>query len=297
MTQAVETAMAASSNRIHTFFVLKEPAQPDRVVVWDTQEISLGRAPENDISVEHVEISRKHAHFVRTGKSYVVQNLNTSNGTLVNGEPVTTRALETRDVIHIAEIELTFVQSAKDPVALGVKVDYASQLKAFSGPSVSAADAESTMLGLVDELPGDDDDDFEVKPAGEFAYDLHSMESGPDDAPAARDLDLELEGFGLEDLDIPEEAPAKPAPQAAAKPTQQAAAEPAPQAAAKPAPQAASKPQVWTLDEAAKESGTLSLQLEILGLKGELRQALLGLMGKVIELPAMKIRIKSDDLG
>ena len=264
--------MAAGSNRIHTFFVVKEPAQPDRIVVWDTQEISLGRAAENDISVDHAEISRKHAHFVRTGKSYAVQNLNTSNGTLVNGEPVTTRTLETRDVIRIAELELTFVQSAKDPVALGVKVDYASQLKGFPGPSVSADDAEATMLGLVDTLPGDDDD-FEVKPAGEFAYDLHGMGDDLGEAPAPRDLDPELEDFGLDDLDIPEEAPAKPAPQTAAK------------------------PQVWTLDEAAKESGTLSLQLEILGLKGELRQALLGLMGKVIDLPAMKIRIKTDDLG
>jgi hypothetical protein len=272
--------MAAGSNRIHTFFVLKEPGQPDRIVVWDTQEISLGRAAENDISVEHAEISRRHAHFVRTDKSYVVQNLNTSNGTLVNGEPVTTRALETRDVVCVAELELTFVQSAKDPVALGVKVDYASQLKGFPGPSVSADDADATMLGLVDTLPGDDDD-FEVKPAGEFAYDLHGMEDGLDEASAPRDLDVELEGFGLEDLDIPEEAAAKPAPQTAAK----------------PAPQTSAKPQVWTLDDAVDESATLSLQLEILGLKGELRQALLGLMGKVIELPSMKIRIKSDDLG
>jgi len=288
--------MAASSNRIHTFFVLKEPGQPDRIVVWDTQEISLGRSAENDISVDHAEISRKHAHFVRTGKSYVVQNLNTSNGTLVNGEPVTTQALETRDVICVAELELTFVQSAKDPVALGVKVDYASQLKGFPGPSVSAGDAEATMLGLVDTLPGDDDD-FEVKPAGEFAYDLHEMDGAPDGVPAPRDLDLELEGFGLEDLDISAEAPEKPAPQTPAKPEPPAPASAAPPAPAKPAPQTAAKPQVWTLDEAAKESGALSLQLEILGLKGELRRTLEGLMGKVIELPAMKIRIKSDDLG
>jgi len=264
--------MAASSNRVHTFFVVKQPGQPDRIVVWDTQEISLGRAAENDISVEHAEISRRHALFVRTGKSYVVQNLNTSNGTLVNGEPITTQALETRDVIRIAELELTFVQSTKDPRALGVKVEYASQFKSFPGPSVSADDAEATMLGLVDELPGDDDD-FEVKPAGEFAYDLHGMKGGTAAAPAPRNLDLELEGFGLEDLDIPGEAPAQPAPKAAAK------------------------QQVWTLDEAGKDSGTLSLHLEISGLKGELRQSLLGLLGKVIELPAMKIRIKSDDLG
>jgi hypothetical protein len=296
--------MPAGSNRIHTFFLVKQPAQPDRIVVWDTQEISLGRAAENDISVDHAEISRRHAHFVRTGRSYVVRNLNASNGTLVNGENIATRTLETRDVIQIAELELTFIQSAKDPVALGVKVDYASQLKGFPGPSISAGDAESTMLGLVD-TPPDDDEDFEVKPAGEFAYDLHRMDQGPDEAPAPRDLDLELDGFGLDDLDIPGEAPAKPAPQTvpkpapqtAAKPAPQAAAKPAPQAAAKPAPQAAAKPQVWTLDDAAGEPATLSLQLEILGLKGELRQALLGLLGKVIELPAMKIRIKTDDLG
>jgi hypothetical protein len=266
--------MAAGSNRIHTFFVVKDPSQPDRIVVWDTQEISLGRTSENDISLDHAEISRKHALFVRTGESYVVQNLNTSNGTLVNGEPVTTRALETRDVIRVSELELVFIQSAKDPVALGVKVDYASQLKGFSGPSISAGDGEATMLGLVDTL-SDDDDDFEVKPAGEFAYDLHGMDNDLDGAPAPRDLDLELKGFGLDDLDISEQVPASPASQTPAKPA----------------------PQAWTIDDAAKESATLLLQLEIAGLKGELRQALLGLMGKVIELPAMKIRIKGDDLG
>jgi hypothetical protein len=271
--------MAAGSNRIHTFLLVKEPSKPDRIVVWDTQEISLGRTAENDISLDHAEISRKHAHFTRTGKSYVVQNLNASNGTLVNGEPVTTRALETRDVIRIADLDLIFVQSAKDPVALGVKVDYASQLKEFPGPSAFAGDGEATMLGLVDTFS--DDDDFEVKPAGEFAYDLHGMGEGLDEAPAPRDLDLELEGFGLDDLEVSEEAPASPAPRTPAK----------------PAPRAAAKPHVWTLDEAAKESETLSLQLEILGLQGELRQALLGLMGKVIELPAMKIRIKGDDIG
>jgi hypothetical protein len=230
------------------------------------------RAAENDIAVDDAEISRKHAHFVRTGKSYVVQNLNTSNGTIVNGEPITTKTLENRDVIRIAELELTFVQSAKDPRALGVKVEYASQLKGFPGPSVSSEDAEATMLGLVDSLP-DDDEDFEVKPAGEFAYDLHGMEAGSGKAPAPRDLDRELEGFGLEDLDIPEEEPAKPAPRRAAK------------------------PQVWTLEDGANKSATLSLQLEILGLTAELRRALEGLMGKVIELPTLKIRIKSDDLG
>jgi predicted component of type VI protein secretion system len=286
--------MAADSNRIHTFFLLKEPGRPDRIVVWDTQEISLGRSQENDIAIDHAEISRKHVQFARTGKSYVAQNLNTSNGTLVNGEPVTTHTLQPRDVIRVAEIELTFYQSTKDPVALGKKVDYASQLKSFPGPSVAAGDAEATMLGLADTLSGSDED-FEVKPAGEFAYDLHGMDDGPGDASAPRDLDLELDGFGLDDLDVPGEAP----PQAA-QPVPPPAAEPSP-------PPAKAEPDVWELEDVAapdvaespvaKAPATLSLQLEIQGLEGELRQVLQGLMGKIIELPALKIRIKNDDLG
>jgi predicted component of type VI protein secretion system len=285
--------MATESSRIHTFFVMKEAGKPERILVWDTQEISLGRSSENDIAIDHAEISRKHVQFVRTDKSYVVQNLNTSNGTLVNETPVTTRPLESGDVIRVAELELCFYQSAKDPVSLGKKVDYASQFKEFAGPSISAADAEATMLGLIDDLPGSDED-FEVKPASDFAYDLHQMESGSVDVSAPRDLDLELEGFGLDDLDIPDGVltpPSAPAPDPAPDPVS------APAPATAPAPRATAADEAWDLDEVAEPPAALSLQLEIDGLQGELRRVLQGLVGKVVELPAMKIRIKGGDLG
>jgi len=268
--------MAAASNRIHTFFVLKQPGQPDRIVVWDTQEISLGRSPENDIAIDDVEISRRHVHFVRTGKSCEVQNLNTSNGTLVNGQPVATHALQARDAIRIAALELTFYQSAKDPVALGMPISYASELKQFTGPSMGSGEAEATMLGLLDSFP-ESDDGFEVQHSSDF--DLQGMDPGPAGAPTARDLDLELDGFGLGDFDIPDEVlpPPQPAPPAAAA--------------------SQSQTEVWDLEGVAKQPATLSLQLEIQGLPDELRRSLQDWIGKAIELPALKIRIKDDDLG
>lgn len=256
------------SNRIHTFLLMKQPDQPDRIIAWDTQEITLGRAPENDISVDHAEISRRHAQFVCTGKSYVLQNLNTSNGTLVNGQVVTTHTLKSRDLIQIAEVEITFYQSPKDPVTLGIKVDYASQLKGFPVGGASGGDAEATMLGLVDPI-GSPDEDFQVRSAGDFAYDLHDMESAPVQAPASRDLDAELADFGLDDLDISKPAPAAEAGNAA------------------PAPR----------PKAAAPAGTLSLHLEIQGLEGGLRQALQGLLGKSIALPPLTIKLVDDDLG
>lgn len=39
----------------HTYFVIKEPGEPDQVLVWDTRTLSIGRSPENDLVVEDEE--------------------------------------------------------------------------------------------------------------------------------------------------------------------------------------------------------------------------------------------------
>lgn len=261
--------MAEASKRIHTFLVLKAPGAPDRLIVWDTQEITLGRSEENDLALDYGEISRRHAYFMRDGGSYAVQNLNTSNGTLVNGQEIKTRTLQSRDLIQVAEVEISFYQSHKDPVSLGMKVEFASQLKEFAGPAVSGDNAEATMLGLLEPV-GDSDEDFQVRSAGDFAYDLHDMGNELDRAPVTRDLDDEIGDFGLDDLDISNTPPESEAPVQAK------------------APQSGG---------AASASGTLSLTLEIQGLEGDLRRVLKSVMGKTLSLPSLKIRIKGDDLG
>jgi hypothetical protein len=267
--------MAAASNRIYTFFLMKEPGRPDRIVVWDTQEITFGRASDNDLCVDHAEVSRHHAQFVRSGKSYAVQNLNMSNGTLVNGEEVKTQVLKSRDAVKIADVEFTFFQTTKDPVSSGIKVEYASQFKEFGGPSVSGGDAEATMLGLVDTVSGSDDD-FEIRPAGDFTFDLNQKSSEPVEPRPPRDLDAELDDFGLDDLDISDMSSPPAAPSA---------------------PRAQAAPEATKPTAAPSAAGTLSLNLEIQGLTGELRQTLAALLGKTVSLPPLKIRIKSDDLG
>jgi hypothetical protein len=134
------------------------------------------------------------------------------------------------------------------------------------------------------------------------------MDEVPGESPAPRDLDLELDGFGLDDLDIPDEVPpppvestphaaAKPAPEAPASPEAGAAATPEPRASATPKPRAPAISEVWELKDVANPPAALLLQLVIEGLQGELHRALQGLIGKTVELPAMKIRIKGDDLG
>ena len=62
-------------------------------------------------------------------------------------------------------------------------------------------------------------------------------------------------------------------------------------AAARPAPAA------WSLDDGAPEAGTLSFTVELEGLSAEQRQVVQGLLGKVLVLPQLRLRLKSDDLG
>src|SRR6185436_18611342 len=108
------------------------------------------------------------------------------------------------------------------------------------------------------------------------------------------DADFE---FGSTATQAPPARAAKPAPRPAP-----AAKAPAPAPARKPAPPARPASQdVWELDEApapAKPAaGPLALTLEIDGLTGDVRRAVEALVGKVIELPSLRVRIKGRDLA
>ena len=57
---------------------------------FDLQEetVYIGRAPENDIQIEDKYISRKHLRLQKRGNKYVIRDLNTKNGTFVNGKQI-----------------------------------------------------------------------------------------------------------------------------------------------------------------------------------------------------------------
>ena len=223
--------------QLRTLLGFKEPDKPGRIVVWDTEEISLGRAPENDVVVEDSDASRKHALFRRTVGGHQVQDLGTANGTQVNGSPlVEAHVLSNKDVVKVGDVQITFIQTRKDPASLGLDVGFASQLKGFASGAVS--DPGATTLGLADLASGS----FEVGAVGDFGL----APDGSAVPPVTRDLDLEFND---------------------------------------PVP-GGSKP-------SSVSAGTLSLHLELEGLTPDLRRILEGLVGKVIELPALRIRIKS----
>jgi len=265
---------ATGAPRAHAIFKVKAGGRT-RLIVFDTQDLTLGRAPENDLSFDEPEMSRRHAVFKRSREGCVVEDMGTSNGTGVNGQSVGRAVLKHGDVVRVGEVEISYAETTRSPSSLGSAVEYASQLKAFGTPMARVrGDGDATILGLVDPVGGTEDEDFEVLPAGDFDFGL--QESSPA-GRATRDLDPEVENLDLnpvDDFSFGEEAP--------------------PPAPARTAPSA-----VWELEEAParSESGRIALTLEIDGLEGELRRWIEGLAGKVLELPNLRLRIKSRDLG
>ena len=72
------------------------------------QEITVGRVADNKIQVEHASISGHHAILKLDGQDYVIKDLDSTNGTRVNGEKVTEQKLRRNDVVRLGNIELLY---------------------------------------------------------------------------------------------------------------------------------------------------------------------------------------------
>jgi hypothetical protein len=69
---------------------------------------TIGRLPACDVVVDDPGASRQHARVRRTEAGYVLTDLGSTNGTLVNGEPVREHLLVDGDRITIGETVLEF---------------------------------------------------------------------------------------------------------------------------------------------------------------------------------------------
>jgi len=70
--------------------------------------VTIGRAPSNQIVVDHPSISAHHALLLRTGASYWLKDLNSTNGTWINGDCVTDVELKDGDTIRFGSVSAIF---------------------------------------------------------------------------------------------------------------------------------------------------------------------------------------------
>lgn len=73
------------------------------------ERTNIGRRPHNDVVIEDVIISADHAAINMSFGEPVLEDLNSTNGTLVNGQPIKKHFLRNQDVIELAEYRFQFL--------------------------------------------------------------------------------------------------------------------------------------------------------------------------------------------
>ncbi len=70
--------------------------------------ITLGRSPENMIQIDDSSVSGRHARFDLVGDDYHLKDLESTNGTRVNGQPIQSILLRAGDRIRFGKVEACF---------------------------------------------------------------------------------------------------------------------------------------------------------------------------------------------
>lgn len=83
--------------------------------------ITIGRGSQNDIVLEDLAISGHHAAIVSTENDSYLEDLNSTNGTQVNGQPVRKHFLQDEDVIGLARYRIRYLQDLQVDPELGVE--------------------------------------------------------------------------------------------------------------------------------------------------------------------------------
>ncbi len=85
----------------------------DGVVIKEVQltkdRTTLGRRPYNDIVIDNLAVSGEHAVMQMSGAEVFLEDLNSTNGTYVNGKAIKKQQLQGGDTIEIGKYKIKFV--------------------------------------------------------------------------------------------------------------------------------------------------------------------------------------------
>ena len=132
-------------------------------MVLEKERTTIGRKPHNDIQIDNLAISGDHAAIVTILNDAFLEDMNSTNGTYVNGQPVKKHVLQDNEVIELGKYRLKFIA---DSSAMASEQDEAMSFAQTTGagddipatPEPQAAGSSSAppvaALGMIQILSG-----------------------------------------------------------------------------------------------------------------------------------------------
>ena len=125
----------------------------DGVVIKEVQltkdRTTLGRRPYNDIVIDNLAVSGEHAVLQMMGNEVYLEDLNSTNGTYVNGKAVKKQLLQNSDTVEIGKYKIKYVNEAANPGFEKTMV-----IKAGSVVAPATADAAPQAAAPAGDLSG-----------------------------------------------------------------------------------------------------------------------------------------------
>ena len=126
----------------------------DGVVIKEVQltkdRTSLGRRPYNDIVIDNLAVSGEHAVLQMSGNEVHLEDLNSTNGTYVNGKAVKKQLLLNNDTVEIGKYKIKYINEiaeAEFEKTMVIKSGSMAALAAASAAQPMAAAPATSVVG------------------------------------------------------------------------------------------------------------------------------------------------------
>ena len=182
-----------------------------REVSLEKERVTIGRKAHNDIQIDNLAVSGEHALIVTILKDSFLEDLGSTNGTLVNGNPVKKHILQNNDVIEIGKYKLKYQTEAQTGQTSVADFEKTMVLRAPVGKPSQPPPAPAAGLSDTQIKPG-----AAPQPALAPAY---AAAHAPSPAPAA----TAAPSHSPTPAEAAPHAPAAPSPAPAAKPAERIA--------------------------------------------------------------------------
>ena len=88
--------------------VIKGGPSAGSTVLIDKDITRAGRSPDSDVFLNDITVSRRHAEISREGRSFVIKDAGSLNGTYVNRERVDVAELASGDELQVGKFKIVF---------------------------------------------------------------------------------------------------------------------------------------------------------------------------------------------
>ncbi|HSH53880.1 MAG TPA: FHA domain-containing protein [Methylotenera sp.] len=78
----------------------------------DQERVTIGRRPTNDVHINNLAVSGEHAAIIKLGNDFYIEDLESTNGTLVNSRVVKKHLLQQGDLVEFGKYQLKYINDA-----------------------------------------------------------------------------------------------------------------------------------------------------------------------------------------